>query len=156
MASISVGTIKKVKEKVDKVLSLLSVDHKANVSAKEGRIVVSIDSSDKALLIGYRGENLFALRYVLALVCREDLPEDTSLTIDVGGYLKEKEKRIEGMVDMAIKKVKETGMEEMLAPMNPYERMLAHQRAAEVSGVTSYSEGVGADRRIFITKGTIK
>lgn len=153
MTSISVGTIKKIKDKTEKFLSLLSVNYKINVSAKEGRIQVSIDSSDKALLIGYRGENLFALRYMLALVCREDLPEDTSLVVDVGGYLKDKEKRIENMVDMVIKKVQETGMEEMMPPMNPYERMLAHQRVAGIRGITSYSEGVGADRRIFIAKG---
>jgi spoIIIJ-associated protein len=153
MTSISVSTIKKVKEKTEKALSLMSVDYKVNVSAEEGKITVSIDSSDKALLIGYRGENLFSLRYMLALICREDLSEGTSLTVDVGGYLKDKEKRIDNMVDTAIKKVKETGMEEMLPPMNPYERMLAHQRASKVSGVTSYSEGMGTERRIFITKG---
>ncbi len=150
--SISVGTIKKVKEKTDKVLSLLSVDYKINVSAEEGKIRVAIDSTDKALLIGYRGENLFSLRYMLALVCRTDLPEGTSLTVDVGGYLKDKEKRIEGMVDAAVRKVKETGMEEMLPQMNPYERLLAHQRVSGVRGVTSYSEGVGTERRIFIAK----
>jgi spoIIIJ-associated protein len=150
--SISVGTIKKVKEKTEKTVSLLGVDKKINVSAEEGAIKISIESADKALLIGYRGENLFALRYVLALICREDLPEDTSLSVDVGGYLKDKEKRIEHMVDAAIKKVRDTGMEEMLPAMNPYERMLAHRRASEKSGVTSYSEGKGADRRMFIAK----
>ena len=56
------------------------------------------------------------------------------------------------MVDTAVKKVKETGMEEMLPPMNPYERMLAHQRVSGISGVTSYSEGVGTERRIFVEK----
>lgn len=152
MANISVSTIKKVKERAEKFLSLLSVDAKTNVSAEEGRIKVSIDSVDKALLIGYRGENLFALRYMMALVCREILPEGTSLVVDVGGYLKDKEKRIENMVDTAVRKVKETGMEEMLPPMNPYERMLAHQRVSGISGITSYSEGTGTERRIFVTK----
>lgn len=152
MDNISVGTIKKVKEKMEKILTLLGVDAKTSVSAEEGKINIAIDSDDKALLIGYRGENLFSLRYMTALVCREILPEGTSITVDVGGYLKDKEKRIENMVDTAIKKVKETGMEEMLPPMNPYERMLAHQKVSKMSGVSSYSEGVGSDRRIFVTK----
>jgi len=152
MSSINVNTIKKVKEKTEKILSLLGVDYKVSASAEEGKIKIAVDSSDKALLIGYRGENLFSLRYMLAIICREDLPEGTSLTVDVGGYLKDKEKRIENMVDAAVKKVKETGMEEMLPPMNPYERMLAHQRVSDISGITSYSEGTGGERRIFITK----
>lgn len=152
MSNISVGTIKKVKERAEKVLSLLGVDAKVKASAEEGRIRLEIDSKDKALLIGYRGDNLFSLRYTLALICREDLPEGTSLFVDVGGYLKDKEKRIENMVDAAAKKVKETGMEEMLPPMNPYERMLAHQRVAGIKGITSYSEGAGTERRTFITK----
>jgi len=150
--SISIGTIKKTKEKMEKVLTLLGVDYKISASAEEGRIKIAVDSSDKALLIGYRGENLFALRYMCALVCREDIPEGTSLVVDVGGYLKDKEKRIENMVDAAVKKVKETGMEEMLPPMNPYERMLAHQRVSGIRGITSYSEGAGTDRRIFVAK----
>ncbi len=153
MANISVSTIKKVKEQADRMLSLLGVDANTNVSAQEGRVKIEIVSADKALLIGYRGENLFALRYMMALVARELLPEGTSLAVDVGGYLKDKEKRIENMVDVAAKKAKETGMEEMLPPMNAYERMLAHQRASKITGVTSYSEGAGSERRIFITKG---
>ncbi len=150
--AISISTIKEVKAKVEKILSLLGVDAKASVSAEEGRIKIAIDSKDKALLIGYRGENLFALRYIIALIMRADLPEGTSLVVDVGDYLKDKEKRIESMVDAAVKKVKETGMEEMMPTMNPYERMLAHQRVSKISGVTSYSEGAGTERRIFITK----
>ncbi len=152
MASISVKTINDVKDKTAKLLDLLGVDSKVAVSAEEGRIKVSVDSKDKALLIGWRGENLFALRYVLALLCREMLPEKTALMVDVGGYLKDKERRIDRIVDAAVKKVKDTGMEEMLPPMNPYERMLAHQRAAGTKGITSYSEGAGSGRRIFIGK----
>ncbi|RJO62247.1 KH domain-containing protein [candidate division WS5 bacterium] len=150
--SISVSTIKKVKEKAEKTLTLLGVDQKTAVSAEEGRVRISIDSTDKALLIGYRGENLFALRYMLALICREILPEGTSLVADVGGYLKDKEKRIENMVETAAKKVRDTGMEEMLPPMNAYERMLAHQKAAKMNGITSYSEGSGNERKLFISK----
>lgn len=150
--SINVNTVKKVKERAEKALSLLGVDFKVKASAEEGRVKISIDSADKALLIGYRGENLFALRYMLALICRETLPEGTALTVDVGGYLKDKEKRIENIVDAAIKKVKETGMEEMLPPMNPYERMLAHQRVSKTGGITSYSEGAGTERRMFVAK----
>ena len=152
MANISVKTIKDIKEKTDKTLALLGVDGKVSVSAQEGKIKVLVDSPDKALLIGRGGENLFALRYMLAIMCREMMPEKTSLMLDVGGYLRDKEKRIEKMVDDAAKKVKETGMEEMLPPMNAYERMLAHQRASKDAGISSYSEGVGQARRIFITK----
>lgn len=152
MTSISVSTIKEVKGKTERILSSLGVDYKINVSAEEGVVKVTIDSTDKALLIGYRGENLFALRYILALASRKILPENTSLVVDVGGYLKDKEKRIQNMVDMAAKKVQETGMEEMLPPMNAYERMLAHQRVSKMQGLSSYSEGSGLERRIFITK----
>lgn len=152
MSSISVGTIKKVKERTEKLLSLLGVEGKVKGSAEEGKVRIEIESSDKALLIGYRGENLFTLRYILALVCREELPEGIAVTVDVGGYLKDKEKRIDNMVDTAVKKVKDTGMEEMLPPMNPYERMLAHQRVTGISGITSYSEGSGTQRRIFVAK----
>lgn len=152
MSNISVGTIKKVKEKAEKAVSLLGVDQKISVSAEEGVVRVSVDSADKALLIGYRGENLFALRYMLALICREILPEGTSLVVDVGGYLKDKERRIENMVEAAAKKVRDTGMEEMLPSMNAYERMLAHQKAAKMRGVTSYSEGSGSERKLFIAR----
>jgi len=152
MANITLATIKTVKEKTEKILTLLSVDYKTNVSADENKISISISSEDKALLIGHRGDNLFSLRYIIALVLRESLPEGTSITVDVGGYLKDKEKRIEGIVLNAIKRVSETGMEEMLPPMNPYERMLAHQKVSEKKGITSYSEGEGPERRMFITK----
>ena len=49
--SINVGTIKKVKERAEKILSLFMVDYKINVSAEEGKIRVSIDSSHKTLFI---------------------------------------------------------------------------------------------------------
>lgn len=152
MTKIDVQTIKKVKERAEKVVSLLGIQGKVLASAEEGKIRISVDTDDKALLIGIRGENLFALRYMVALVCREILSEGTSLSLDVGGYLEEKEKRIESIAEQAARRVKETGFEETLPEMNPYERMLAHQKVAGIKGLTSYSEGQGPSRKVIIAK----
>ena len=36
-------------------------------------------------------------------------------------------------------------------PMNPYERRIIHTTVQEIEGVTSYSVGTDADRRVVIT-----
>jgi len=151
MASIKASTVKEVKEISEHTVSLLGMKSDVSVSAEEGHIKVSIDSEDSALLIGYRGESLFALRHILSLLCRESLPEGTSFTVDVGGYLKGREKRIEQMVEEAAATAKETGKAQSLPSMNAYERMIAHQKASSL-GVVSQSEGTGQNRQVVISK----
>ena len=80
------------------------------------------------------------------------LPEGTTFVLDAGDYLKEKEKRIEKIVDNAARKVKREGGTEKLPQMNAYERRIAHQRASYIEGVSSSSEGEGLKRRVVIGK----
>jgi Predicted RNA-binding protein len=150
--SIKIETIKQVKERVEEVLSLLGLQARTNVSAEESQVNIDIETADSALIIGYHGETLVALRHVLALVCREMLPEGVAVRIDVANYLKNREAKIVSMVEEAARKVKKTGEDEALSPMSSYERMLAHQKASEIEGITTHSEGIGEGRRVVLGK----
>jgi spoIIIJ-associated protein len=70
--------------------------------------------------------------------------------VDVGDYRKGQEERlIEGAREVA-ERVRRTGSEEKLDPMNAYERKLVHDVVAEFEGLESVSEGVDPDRFVVV------
>ena len=151
MDSIKIDTIKKVKERTEKMLSLMGISAKIMVLGEEGAIRVNISSKESPLLIGHHGENLFAMRHILSLVCRDLLPVGTAFMLDVDDYFKERQERLEKMVASAARRVKNTGKKEDLPAMNAYERRLVHQFASQF-GVESSSEGQGEERRVVLKK----
>jgi predicted RNA-binding protein Jag len=74
MNNIKIDTIKKTKERTEKVLGLMGIQGRIMVLGEEGAVRVNISSKESSLLIGHHGENLFALRHILSLTCRELLP----------------------------------------------------------------------------------
>jgi spoIIIJ-associated protein len=48
-------------------------------------------------------------------------------------------------------KAKETGLDQQLGPLNPYERRIVHLAVAEVPGVTSESIGDAFSKTVHIS-----
>ena len=114
--------------------------------------IVGEDEDDMALLIGRHGQTLEAIQELTRMVVGRRLDERTRVIIDVEDYRKRREER---MIDRALqvaRRVLETGQEEALDPMNPYERKLVHDAVATVSGVESSSSGEEPNRFVVVRK----
>jgi spoIIIJ-associated protein len=67
-------------------------------------------------------------------------------------YRKRKEKKLKEYGQRVARQVAESGREEILDPMNPYERRIIHIVANETPGVTSESLGDGFLKKVKIFK----
>ena len=55
------------------------------------------------------------------------------------------------MATFLAQKVKQTGQDQQLGPLNPYERRIVHLAAAEVPGVTSESIGDAFSKTVHLS-----
>ncbi len=111
------------------------------------RIVLSGD--DRELVIGNGAEILDVFQYLANRIFGRDL-DDRRLVVDCDGYRARKELELQEIAARVSERVKQTGEEEELSRMNPYERRVVHLAVAEIEGVSTESEGEGVMKRVVI------
>jgi spoIIIJ-associated protein len=142
---------KKADKIVNEFLTNLGVSAKAKVFTVEEYLKIEIEGKDSSLLIGFHGDNLRALKHILSIVLRKQIDEDVIVSVDIAGYMAQKEERIKSMAQKAIDKFEKTKRPQDLPEMNSYERRIAHSYISD-AGYTSDSVGDGRDRHIVVGK----
>lgn len=125
----------------------------ADVEAKEEDNIVYIDLTgpNMGLIIGYRGETLDSLQYLVSLVVNKghDIPYK-KIVLDTESYRKKREETLRRVAEKTAYKVRKTGRPFKLEPMNPYERRVIHSALQEQNGIYTYSQGEEPYRRIVV------
>jgi spoIIIJ-associated protein len=102
---------------------------------------LNLTGEEAEILARHRGEPIKALQHVVDMAFGRDLPDDKRVFVDALGYRKGKDLELRHMAKFLANKAKDTGVDQQLGPLNPYERRLVHMAAAEVPGV--YTESIG-------------
>jgi spoIIIJ-associated protein len=102
---------------------------------------LNMTGEEVELLARHRGEALKALQHVVDMAFGRDLPDEKRVFIDALGYRRGKDLELRQMAKYLANKAKDTGLDQQLGPLNPYERRLVHMAAAEIPGV--YTESIG-------------
>lgn len=147
--SITRADINKIKEIVDNILRLLKVKLESEVSADIDGVKINLIGKDSGIVIGYHGETLSDLAYLISLIVRNKIDKDISIRVDAGGYLKEKDRKLREIGQRAIDKVKRGGFPENITGLNSYERRVIHT-LVEKEGLISESIGFGSERKLVI------
>lgn len=140
---------------VEDLLAKMGIDATAEPNVVNDHMYVDIlgdDEDDMALLIGRHGATLEALQELTRMVVGRRLDERCRVIIDVEDYRKRREEK---MIDRALqvaRRVLETGQEEALDPMNPYERKLVHDAVADLGGLETSSRGEEPERSVVIRR----
>jgi spoIIIJ-associated protein len=66
-------------------------------------------------------------------------------------YRKGKDVELKQMAKLMAQKVKDSGVEQQIGPLNPYERRIVHLAVAEVPGVASESIGDAFSKTVYIS-----
>ena len=103
-----------------------------------------------SLAIGRRGETLDALQYLCSVVANQNRGKFLRVVLDTGNYREKREKTLENLAKNMASKAKRTGRNQMLEPMNPYERRIIHTAVQTIDGISSWSVGEGGNRRVII------
>src|SRR5262245_42530877 len=112
---------------------------------------LNLDGEDVEILVRHRGEPLKALQHVVDMAFGRRLPDDQRVFVDALDYRKGKDVELKQMAKLLAEKVKQTGIDQQLGPLNPYERRIVHLAAAEVAGVTTESIGDAFSKTVHIS-----
>ena len=111
----------------------------------------NITGEEAEILLRHRGEPLKALQHVVDMAYGRSLPDDRRVFVDALEYRKGKDVELRQMAKLLAEKVKQTGVDQQLGPLNPYERRIVHIAAAEVPGVTTESIGDAFSKTVHIS-----
>jgi spoIIIJ-associated protein len=140
---------------LEEMLGHMGIDAVAEPNLHGNHMYVDIigdDEDDMALLIGRHGQTLDAIQELTRMVVGRHLDERVRVIVDVEDYRKRREARLEEKARDVSAKVLRTGTEEVLEPMNPFERKIVHDAVAEIDGVESSSRGEEPDRAVVIRR----
>lgn len=141
----------KVAKNVKELIEHLGVSATAEISKVDDTYFVDITSEDSSLLIGKHGANLEALQFILAVRLKSQIAdEDFELFVDIDGWRKQKEERLQAMAKNLADKVAESGKDEILYDLKPSERRVIHSALTDHPKVTTLSEGEGENRYLVI------
>nr|WP_281361939.1 R3H domain-containing nucleic acid-binding protein [Nakamurella aerolata] len=70
--------------------------------------------------------------------------------LDVAGYRARRRAELAEFGTSTAEQVRQSGEQQRLEPMNPFERKIVHDAVAAVDGVSSWSEGEEPRRRVVI------
>src|SRR5918996_2762699 len=111
------------------------IDHQIVEGAMYVDIVGAEDGEGMGLLIGKHGATLEALQELVRSAVQRRTASRCRVLVDVEDYGKRRRSQLADRARQGAQRVRRTGREEALEPMNPYERKIVHDAAAEVGGV---------------------
>lgn len=115
-----------------------------HVKKKNETIYVIFDGEDKSMLLRKDGSLLLAFQHILNKVTPH------KVQVDCEFYRRRKEKRLREYAQQVARQVSDTGRNEVLDLMNPYERRIVHIAVNQVPGITSESIGEGFLKRVKV------
>jgi spoIIIJ-associated protein len=112
---------------------------------------INLEGEDGGALIRRGGEGLQALQHIVATTFRRQLGDENRIVIDCMGYRRDKDAELRQMAKFTASKARETGVQQEMGPLNPYERRIVHLTVAEDPGVTSESIGDAFMKTVIIS-----
>jgi spoIIIJ-associated protein len=113
---------------------------------------LNLSGEEAELLARHRGEPIKALQHVVDMAFGRNLDDEKRVFVDALAYRKGKDIELRQMAKLLAVKVKDSGLDQQLGPLNPYERRIVHMAVAEVPGVTTESIGDAFSKTVHISR----
>lgn len=141
----------RIVEFLERFASAMGVHAKVTIEQRAEGPRLNLDGEGAEILVRHRGEPLKALQHVVDMAFGRKLPDDQRVFVDALDYRKGKDVELRQMAKLLAEKAKQTGLDQQIGPLNPYERRLVHLAVAEVPGVTTESVGDAFSKTVFIS-----
>ena len=134
------------------VLNSMNINADIDIKEENDIIKINLKGPKMGLVIGYRGETLDSLQYLVSLVINKNHENPyKKVVLDAENYRHKREETLINVAQKTAYKVKKSGRPYKLEPMNPYERRIIHSALQEYTDINTYSEGEEPFRRIIIS-----
>ncbi len=132
----------------------LGIDATVTIHADgNGEALLTIAGEGAGTLIGHHGDTLDALQYLINLTANKKETDErkyTRISVDIENYREKREETLKKLARHMAEKVKRTGRNVVLEPMNAYERRIIHAEVQGIEGVSTNSVGVEGNRRVIL------
>ena len=136
---------------LERFINALGVQARVVAEDTPDGLRLNIEGEEAELLVRHRGEPLKALQHVADIAFGRDLRDERRVFVDALGYRRGKDTELRQMAKLLAEKAKQSGLDQQLGPLNPYERRLVHLAVAEVPGVTTESVGDAFSKTVLIS-----
>lgn len=120
----------------------------SHVSGPE--ILLRVEGSDAANLIGRKGQTLDAVQHVIEAVLNKDRKPKLRIKVDAGDYLARREENLVKLAMRLGEKVKKSGRAASFSPMPASERRIIHLALKDDPLLRTQSKGSGELRKLVI------
>ena len=111
---------------------------------------IAVNGEGLGLLIGRHGDVLDAVQHLAGLAANHGRSGYYRITVDIENYRAKRAETLRQLARRMAEKTLRYRRSNTLEPMNAYERRIIHTEVQGFEGVTTYSIGSDADRRIVI------
>lgn len=144
--------IEDCKKFLEEILSKMGIDSEVSIKEEKEKVFVFVDGEDVGGIIGYRGETLDSIQYLLnVFVNKQNKGTYKRVILDAGSYRVKREETLKKLALKTAYKVKKYGRSMKFEPMNPYERKIIHSTLQNDNKITTHSEGQEPFRRIVVS-----
>jgi spoIIIJ-associated protein len=144
-------TTSSIVEFLNRFVAALGINATVEVEETADGPRVNVAGEEAELLVRHRGEPLKALQHVVDMAFGRSLEDEKRVFVDALDYRKGKDIELRRMAKFLAEKARQTGLDQQLGPLNPYERRLVHMAVAEVPGVATESIGDAFAKTVLIS-----
>lgn len=145
------GTSQPIVDFLNRVIAALGIRTPIDVEDSADGLRLNLSGEEAELLVRHRGEPLKALQHIVDMAYGRSLGDERRVFIDALAYRKGKDVELKQTAKFLAEKAKQSGLDQQLGPLNPYERRLVHMAVAEVPGVTTESVGDAFSKTVLIS-----
>lgn len=133
------------------ILNCMDINAEITIKEENNIINISLTGQNMGILIGYRGETLDSLQYLLSLIINKGHESEYKrVVLDTENYRLKREETLQRLAGKMAGRVKRSGKYIKLEPMNPYERRIIHSSLQNDPYISTYSEGEEPYRRVIV------
>ena len=137
-------------DKLRTLLTHMGIEAEVVAEEREDHISLEVKGPETGLVIGKKGATLDAVQYLLNKMLRVGGPAEKPIYVDAERY---RERRAESLTELAHRlaaRARKTLRPVTADPMSAADRRVIHMALAGSPGLTTRSEGEGAQRRLVI------
>ncbi len=133
-----------------RIVEAISPEAAIRVKHQADKICFNIEGGEAGILIGKRGQTLEAIQVLVDKAVRRMNGHAVRVTIDVEGYLKNKEDNLIRTAERVAQRVKSKGRPASIGFMNAQDRRIVHMALKDDHAVRTQSVGDGNYRKLMV------
>lgn len=143
--------IQYAKKYIEDLLSFFGLNTDVYATTEDNQVIeLHVPSTHlNGFLIGQHGDTMRSLQYMVATALKNNGYEPSRVNVDIADYKKARASRLAEQAEEWVKKVKDSGKEMPLQPMNAADRRVVHKVATD-AGLQTESLGEGRERHVVL------